>query len=96
VIHLSLSDWYPFEKLDKINDYYYNVTKKFFNRATGYIVSKSGASKMVNNCKDVINLPCDDLICHSFLQDNKFKFYVPNNFLFKEQDGTISITEQIV
>jgi GR25 family glycosyltransferase involved in LPS biosynthesis len=96
LIHLSLSDWYPFIKLNKINDYYYNIKKNYFNRNTGYIVSKSGATKLIKNCNNIINIPCDDLICHSFLNDNNFKFYVPYNYLFKEQDGTISVREQIL
>ena len=48
VCHIGYSDWYPFEKLNKINDYFYNIKKKYFNRCTSYILSKTGAQTILS------------------------------------------------
>jgi GR25 family glycosyltransferase involved in LPS biosynthesis len=95
ICHICLSDWYPFNKTDKVNDYFYNVEKKFFNRLTAYIISKEGALKVLKYSNNYINIPCDDLICDSFINNDDFKLYVPQNYLFKENIGNISITEKI-
>jgi hypothetical protein len=95
VLHIAKSDWYPFVLKDKINEYFYSIEKKFFNRLTAYIVSKSGALKLLLYSNNYINIPCDDLVCHCFLKDNDFNLYVLENYLFHEPENTVSITTEI-
>lgn len=95
LIHLSYADWYPFIKTNKINEYYYDILKRCFNRTTGYLISKSGARKLLNYSNNIVSIPADDLICHSFLNVEDFKVYVPQTYLFKEQDETVSVIGQI-
>ena len=80
-IHLDTSDWYNFEKTSKENDYYYNVKKNFFNRASAYIVSKNGAAKYVSFVKNNICRPPDDSFSNLFTFKN-FKVLIPNEWLF--------------
>jgi GR25 family glycosyltransferase involved in LPS biosynthesis len=47
ILHVAKSDWYPFILKEKINKYFYSIEKRFFNRLTAYIVSKSGALKLL-------------------------------------------------
>ena len=93
-IHLSYADWYPFIKTNKVNEYYYSIVKRYFNRTTGYLISKTGAQKLLSYCDNIVSIPADDLICHSFLNNEDFKFYVPQTYLFKEQ-GIESVIGQI-
>ena len=95
ICHISLSDWYPFNKTDKENNYFYNIEKKFFNRSTSYIISKEGALKLLKYSNNYINIPSDDLVCNSFINNDDFKLYVPQNYLFKENIDNISIREKI-
>ena len=95
ICHISLSDWYPFNKTDKENNYFYNIEKKFFNRTTSYIISKEGALKLLKYSNNYINIPSDDLVCNSFINNDDFKLYVPQNYLFKENIDNISIREKI-
>ena len=94
LINLSYVDCYPFIKTNKINEYYYDIVKRYFNRTTGYLISKTGAHKLLSYCDNIVSIPADDLICHSFLNNEDFKFYVPQTYLFKEQ-GIESVIGQI-
>lgn len=86
LIHLSYADFFPFIKTDKINEYYYDIVKRYFNRTTGYLISKSGAQKLLSYTDNIVSIPADDLLCHSFLNVEDFKVYVPETYLFKEQE----------
>ena len=46
--NIGYSDWNPFERSSKINDYFYNINKNYFNRCTSYILSKTGAQKILS------------------------------------------------
>jgi hypothetical protein len=80
-IHLDMSDAYEFEKTIKENNYFYNVKKQFFNRASSYIISKIGASKYVSYVKHNICRPPDDSFSNLFLFKH-FKVLIPNQWLF--------------
>jgi len=95
VCHIGMSDWYPFILKDKINDYFYTCEKHFFNRTTSYIVSKKGAHLLLNKYMGQIVLPADDLLSTTFLNDNNFKFYVPEKYLFHEPTNTISTIKSV-
>jgi GR25 family glycosyltransferase involved in LPS biosynthesis len=80
-IHLDKSEYNEFEKTNKENEYYYNIKKKFFNRTSSYIISKSGAAKYVSFVKNNICRPPDDSFSNLFIFKN-FKVLVPNEWLF--------------
>jgi GR25 family glycosyltransferase involved in LPS biosynthesis len=95
ICHIAFSDWYPFIRLNKINDYFYDIHRQFFNRATAYIISKSGARKLLTFSNGQINIPPDDLLSNSYLFGKErcnidIKFYVSEHYIFKEIDNTIS------
>jgi glycosyl transferase family 25 len=94
-LHIAKSDYYPFVKNQKINDYFYDICKQYFNRTTAYIISKSGATKLLNHTKNLINVPVDDLISNFTINNNDFKFYVPENYLFQERNNNVSIISKI-
>lgn len=94
VLHLSKSDWYPFIKNYKINDYFYSPFKNYFNRLTGYMVSKKGADNLLKYANGYINIPADDLLSNMYIKNN-LELYVPNNFLFVHREGEISIINTV-
>lgn len=94
VCHVAKSDWYKFIFNNKINEFWNTIHKEYFNRLTGYIVSKNGAEKILNYTKDSINIPCDDLLSHMHIED-KLQVYVPDKHIFHEPENTISITLNI-
>jgi len=89
--HIAKSDWYPFIKINKINDHFYTCKKQYFNRTTAYIVSKTGANKLIHRANNCINIPADDLLCDIYLNTPDFTIYVPESYLFHEPENTISI-----
>lgn len=95
IIHLAKSDWYPFIKTDRVNDSFYSVARNYFNRTTAYLISKQGAQKMVKHLETYMNVPLDDMICHYYLRNFDFNFFVPTNYLFHEPENTVSIIEKI-
>ena len=94
VCHISKSDWHKFIFTNKINEFWNTIHKEYFNRLTGYIVSKNGAEKILHYTKDSINIPCDDLLSNMHL-NNKLNVYVPDKYIFHEPENTISITLNI-
>lgn len=68
VAHVATSDWYPFIKTTQVNKSFFNIEKKFFNRLTGYVVSKVGARKLLSMTNESISLPADDLHSNSFIK----------------------------
>ena len=93
--HLAKSDWYPFELTKKVNDYFYECKKQFFNKTTAYLVSHKGAQKILEYTKNSINVPIDDLFNMIYRLTPDFRFYVPAEFYFKEQDNIISTIKTI-
>ena len=88
--HLAKSDWYPFVLTQKINDYYYECEKQFFNKTTAYLISYKGAQKILEYIKNTINVPIDDLYNMIYRLTPDFRFYVPATYFFKEQDNVES------
>jgi GR25 family glycosyltransferase involved in LPS biosynthesis len=93
--HLAKSDWYPFEKTNQINPYFYECKKNFFNKTTAYLVSKKGAAKIVAYIENSINVPIDDLYNMIYRLTPDFRFYVPFEYFFKEQDNISSTIHDI-
>ena len=90
VCHVSKSDWNPFNFNNKINEFWNTIHKDYFNRLTGYIISKNGVEKILQYTKDTINIPADDLLSHMHIED-KLKVYVPSKYIFHEPKNTESI-----
>jgi len=93
--HIASSDWNPFQKVNKINDYFYTIKRDYFNRCTAYILSKSGAKKVLAYTGNKINVPADDLLCHTYLNTDDFKLYVHESPYFHIMDDNKSIIEVI-
>lgn len=92
--HIAKADWYSFIKQNKINDIWFTVAKQYFNRLTAYIVSKEGATKILQHVTNCIHVPCDDLLSNMHLA-NRLSVYVPDKYIFHEPVDTISITGNI-
>jgi GR25 family glycosyltransferase involved in LPS biosynthesis len=88
--HIALSDWYPFIKDKQVNSEFFSVLKSYFNRTTGYLVSKKGAYKLLNMYPNQINVPSDDLINKTY-RLSEFNLYAPKKYVVKEIDNNISI-----
>jgi GR25 family glycosyltransferase involved in LPS biosynthesis len=95
VCHMGNSIWFPFNRLEKINDYFYKIEKRYINCLTAYIVSKSGAQKLLEHANNFINIPADDLLSDCFLHNNNFNLYVPEKYLFLEKSNNISLRETV-
>jgi GR25 family glycosyltransferase involved in LPS biosynthesis len=95
VCHISKSDWYNFIFNNKINEFWNTIHKEYFNRLTGYVVSKNGAEKILHYTKDSINIPADDLLSHMHIED-KLQVYVPSKYIFHEPQNTVSILHNFV
>lgn len=93
--HLAKSDWYPFQKTGSVNDCFDECAKTYFNRTTAYIISKKGAEKVLDYTNNHINVPSDDLYCTIYRETSDFRFYVPKEYLFKEQDNITSTIADI-
>ena len=89
--HLAYSQWYPFLLTKQKNDYFYECEKQFFNGCVAYVVSIKGAKKILDYIGNEFNMPIDDFINKIYCTQPDFKFYVPKNYFFKEQDNTVSI-----
>ncbi len=95
IIHIAKSIWYEFNKISMVNDYYYNISKRFFNCAGGYIISKEGANKLLKSSNGWINLPADDLLSNNFINDN-INVYVPENYIiYERENNNESLIKQI-
>ena len=95
ICHLAKSDWNPFILKNKVNAYFYECKKEFFNRTTAYLISKKGAQKVLDYTKNSINVPIDDLFNMIYRLTPDFRFYVPAEHFFKEQDNVSLRNEAI-
>ncbi len=93
--HVAKSDWYPFVLNNNVNEMWYDVKKSYFNRLTAYIVSKTGAQKILDYAKDHIDVPADDILSNMFNND-KLRVYVPLKYIFHEPENTVSIIGNFV
>lgn len=75
--HIGTSEWYPFERLDQVNEYFWNIQKRYFNNASAYVLSKTGAKKLLDFAAGTVSLPADDLLSNAFLLLPDFAVIVP-------------------
>ena len=90
ICHLAKSDWNPFVLKKRVNAYFYECEKDFFNRTTAYLISWKGAQKVLNYAKNSINVPIDDLFNMIYRLTPEFRFYVPAQPFFQEQANVAS------
>lgn len=62
-------DWFPLEFTKTINKYYTHITRRFFSMACSYIITKRGAAHLLDYCKHQVNIPADDLLSNSFVNN---------------------------
>jgi GR25 family glycosyltransferase involved in LPS biosynthesis len=94
--HLAKSDWFPFMKTKAVNDYFTECVKAYFNRTTAYIISKTGAKKVLNYINNHIDIPIDDLYNIMYRENQDFRFYVPvASYFFQEQSDAVSTIHKI-
>ena len=93
--HLAKSTWYPFKKTRQVNPYFYECEKDYFNKTTAYLISQKGAKKIMDYINHYINVPIDDLFNMIYRLTPDFRFYVPNDYFFKEQDNVLSTISDI-
>ena len=86
VCHIGESTWYPFKITNKINDFFYEFERQYFNHTTSYIITKTGANKLLEFTKNRILFPADDLLSNANLYTNNFNIYVPENYIFKQKE----------
>jgi GR25 family glycosyltransferase involved in LPS biosynthesis len=93
--HLAKSTYHPFQKTRAVNAFFYECKKWYFNKTTAYIVSAKGAQKILDYTKHSINVPIDDLFNMIYRLTPDFRFYVPADYFFKEQDNVPSLITAI-
>ena len=94
--HLAKSDSHNFVRTKRVNSYFYECKKEFFNRTTAYLVSRKGAQKILAYAGNAINVPIDDLFNTLFLLSwRNFRFYVPETYFFKERENVTSIIQTL-
>jgi GR25 family glycosyltransferase involved in LPS biosynthesis len=86
VLHIAKSEWYDFNRQKKVNEYFYEIEKRFFSCAGGYIISKQGANKLLSCTKNNINIPADDLLSNNFLF-GQLNVYVPEKYIIYEKEN---------
>ena len=89
--HIAMTDWYPFVHGSAVNNTYFNVERKFFNRLTAYFVSKDGANKLI---RDSLSLPADDLLSNMFV-NGKIDVYAPKDYVFQQTKNIVSTIKTV-
>ena len=93
--HLAKSDWNPFIRTNAVNAYFSECSKSYFNRTTAYIISKKGAEKVLLYLDNQVSIPIDDIFNKIYRLTPDFRFYVPFDYFFKEQDSVKSTIKDI-
>ena len=89
--HIFQSEWYDFNKITQISNNFWIPERRFFNNTGAYIITKTGAKKLLQFSQPEMGLPSDDLISNFYLNSNDFNFIVPSKHLFKPKGFESSI-----
>jgi GR25 family glycosyltransferase involved in LPS biosynthesis len=89
--HIFQSEWYDFNKITQISNNFWIPERRFFNNTGAYIITKTGAKKLLDFSQPEIGLPSDDLISNFYINSNDFNFIVPCKHLFKPKGFESSI-----
>jgi GR25 family glycosyltransferase involved in LPS biosynthesis len=93
--HLAKSDWNSFIKTNAVNAHFSECRKSYFNRTTAYIISKKGAEKVLLYVDNQLSIPIDDIFNRIYRLTTDFRFYVPFDYFFKEQNNIESTIKDI-
>lgn len=94
ICHIFSSEFYEFNKIKQINSHYWIPERNFFNNASGYIVTKEGAKKLLSAVYPLMGLPADDLLSNLYIFSKDFRVIVPYKNLLKAK-GFNSSTARI-
>jgi GR25 family glycosyltransferase involved in LPS biosynthesis len=94
VCRIASSQWYPYEPRQQITPFFASYAKKYSNGTVAYIVSKTGAAKILLYMAHELSVPSDDLLSNMNLWSDGFKSYVSTPILFTES-GDPSILAQV-
>ena len=89
------SQWYSYRKSTQLNPYYYTYDKRFSNHTTSYIVSKSGAQKILQFMNNHIEVPADDLLAKIYMHVSDFIAYASEESLFNDPGAVLSIIDSM-
>ena len=95
ICRTTVSHWYPYKKLYPINPYYFVYERRFSNSATSYIISKSGAQKLLTFMNNHLNIPADDVLSMLFMCSSTFISYASEDSLFVDKRTMRSIIETV-
>lgn len=95
ICRTTVSHWYPYKKLYAVNPYYFVYERRFSNSATSYIISKSGAKKLLTFMNNNLNIPADDVLSMIYLCSPTFTAYASEEGLFVDKRTMRSIIETI-
>lgn len=86
VCHINKSQWYDFNRIKQVSNNFWIPERRYFNNTGSYIVTKTGARKLLNFTHPYIGFPSDDLLSYLYIKSHDFNVIVPSKFLFKS-DG---------
>jgi GR25 family glycosyltransferase involved in LPS biosynthesis len=92
----NISIWYPFKKDKQVNKYFYTIEKNYFSGMTSYLISKSGARKLLNFAGNNIDIPSDDMVCKLHRYTTNFIFYIPEEPIIYERPDTVSVINKLL
>lgn len=95
VCRIGKSTWDPYIKISKINDYYWTYARRFTNHTTAYVISKSGARKVIAHMEGRLDLPADDILTKTHICTDDFIAYTPDSYLFFDPGIHASAIERI-
>lgn len=87
---LSYSLFQPLQRIRVINECFSEIKKQNFNNSSAYVLTKSGAMKLLSFIQGVIKYPSDDTLATMFLNDNLN--IVASNELIAKYDKTLQST----
>lgn len=92
---MSKSTWYPFVKERPLNDYFFTHARRYTNDTTSYIVSRSGAQKLLQAVAGTITIPADDLLSNTYIHRPDFISCIPETYLFHDPGTHTSLISQL-
>lgn len=95
ICRTTVSHWYPYKKLYAVNPYYFVYERRFSNSATSYIISKSGAQKLLTFMNNYLNIPSDDVLSTLYMGSPTFTSYASEEGLFVDKRTMRSLIETI-
>ena len=95
IIQLGDAECAPYSRTTKVNNSFFNIERNFFNRTSAYIVSKTGAKKLLEYTSGHVNIPADDLLSNTFVK-GKIQVFVPESPLIMSPVDTETTTDRTV